>query len=82
MTGYTGFNGEDPEEQEGYFFPFDLNKSGTKMTFIKNGKPGKKDINYEKSNVFRVTKNDIFEVLVDGKSVAIFNFKNARFEKE
>ena len=52
------------------------------MTFIKNGKPGKKDINYEKSNVFRVTKNDTFEVLVDGKSVAVFNFRNSRFEKE
>lgn len=82
VTGYTGFNSSVSEEQEGYFFPFDLNKSGTKMTFIKNGKPGKKGINYEKSNVFRVTKNDTFEVLVDGKRVAVFNFRNARFEKE
>ena len=52
------------------------------MTVMKNGKPGKKDINYEKRNVLRVTKNDIFEVLVDGKSVAVFNFRNSRFEKE
>lgn len=82
VTGYTGFNSSVSEEQEGYFFPFDLNKSGTKMTFIKNGKPGKTDINYEKSNVFRVTKNDTFEVKVDGATVVIFNFKNSRFEEK
>lgn len=80
VTGYTGFNGTVTEEQEGYYFPFDLNKTGTTMSFIKNGKPGKTDISYEKSNVFRITKNDTFEVKVDGKSVVIFNFKNANFE--
>lgn len=82
VTGYTGFNSSVSEEQEGYFFPFDLNKSGTKMTFVKNRKPGKTDINYEKSNVFRVTKKDTFEVKVDGETVVIFNFKNSRFEEK
>lgn len=82
VTGYTGFNSSVSEEQEGYFFPFDLNKSGTKMTFVKNRKPGKTDINYEKRNVFRVTKNDTFEVKVDGETVVIFNFKNSRFEEK
>lgn len=80
VTGYTGFNSSVPEEQEGYYFPFELNKSGTKMSFVKNGTPGKTDINYEKDNVFRVVKNDTFEVLVDGTSVITFNFKNAKFK--
>lgn len=82
VTGYTGFNSSESSEQEGYFFPFELNKSGSKMSFIKNGKPGKTNIGYEKNNVFRISKGDLFEVLVDGKSVVVFNFKNSRFETE
>ena len=82
VTGYTGFNSAVSEEQEGYYFPFELNKNGTKMEFVKNKTKRSGEINYEKNNVFRVTKNDIFEVLVDGKSVAVFNFRNARFEQE
>lgn len=79
VTGYTGFNGEDPEEQEGYFFPFKLTKTGTTMSFKKNGAPGKTDIPWEAENVFRVTKDDTFEVLVDGASVVTFNFASASF---
>lgn len=79
VTGYTGFNGEDPEEQEGYFFPFKLTKTGTKMSFKKNGTPGKTDIPWEAENVFRVTKDDTFEVLVDGTSVVTFNFTSVSF---
>ena len=41
MTGYTGFNGEDPEEQEGYYFPFKLAKAGTTMSFEKTESPGR-----------------------------------------
>lgn len=82
VTGYTGFNSAVAEEQKGYYFPFDLNKTGTKMEFIKNKHKRSGEINYEKSNVFRVSKDDVFEVLVDGKSVATFNFKNSRFKEE
>ncbi len=74
VTGYTGFNGEDPGEQEGYFFPFRLAKTGTTMTFKKNGVPGKTDIAWEADNLFRVTASDTFEVEVDGSSVVTFNF--------
>lgn len=81
VTGYTGFNGDNPEEQEGYFFPFKLTKSGTNMTFKKNGSESKKDIPWEADNVFRVTKGDTFEVLVDEESVVTFNFAQATFEK-
>lgn len=81
VTGYTQFNDSNPEEQEGYFFPFKLTKTGTKMTFKKNNLETKKDINWEADNVFRVTKDDTFEVLVDGSSVVTFNFKKATFQE-
>lgn len=79
VTGYTGFNEADPEEQEGYFFPFHLTKSGTTMTFKKNGTASKEGIPWEADNVFRVTASDTFEVLVDDKSVVTFNFSQATF---
>ena len=80
VTGYTGFNSEVPAEQEGYFFPFKLTKTGTTMTFKKNGEETKKDIAWEADNVFHVTKDDIFEVLVDEVSVVTFNFAKATFQ--
>lgn len=80
VTGYTGFNGESPDEQEGYYFPFKLVKAGTKMSFKKNGEQGKTDIPWEADNVFRITASDTFEVLVDGASVVTFNFVKAAFQ--
>ena len=44
VTGYTGFNEAVPAEQEGYFFPFTLTKTGSTMSFLKNGEPGKTGI--------------------------------------
>ena len=79
MTGYTGFNGEDPEEQEGYYFPFKLTKTGTTMSFEKNGELGKTDIPWEADNVFRVTASDTFTVSVDNEEVITFNFAKATF---
>ena len=81
VTGYTGFNEADPEDQEGYFFPFHLTKSGTNMTFKKNGAASKENIPWEADNVFRVTSSDTFEVLVDDESVVIFNFAKVAFTK-
>ena len=79
VTGYTGFS-DQPSEQSGYFFPFSIEKMGTKMTFKKNGSISKENINFEKDNVFRVTKTSKFEVLVDDESVVTFNFARATFE--
>ena len=73
VTDYTQFNEAVPAEQEGYFFPFKLTKTGTKMTFKK------KDIAWEAMNVFRVTKTDTFEVIVDDESVVTFSFAKATF---
>lgn len=81
VTGYTGFNEAEPEEQEGYYFPFRLSKTGTTMSFKKNGEPGKTDIPWEADNVFRVTASDTFEVLVDEASVVTFNFVKATFQE-
>ena len=81
VTGYTGFNQEKEEEQEGYFFPFMLVGSGTTMTFKKNGMVSKEAIPWEKTNVFRVTQEDTFTVLVDDNEIVTFNFKKAKFEE-
>lgn len=79
VTGYTEFS-SDPDEQEGYYFPFHLTKTGTKMTFKKNGSPTKQNIAFDPDIIFRVTKSDIFEVLVDNQNVVKFNFSGATFE--
>ena len=79
VTGYTDFSSE-PDEQEGYYFPFHLTKTGTKMTFKKNGSPTKQGITFDPDIIFRVTKDDTFEVLVDDSSVVKFNFAGATFE--
>lgn len=80
VTGYTGFNESEASEQEGNFFPFKLIKSGKKMTFKKNGTVTKDNIAWEADNVFRVSKSDKFEVLVDGKSVITFDFSKATLQ--
>ena len=79
VTEYTGFS-DDPSEQEGYYFPFTLNKTGTKMTFKKNDAVVKENISFEADNVFRVTISDTFAVMVDGISVVKFTFAEAIFE--
>ena len=79
VTGYTEFSSE-PDEQEGYYFPFHLTKTGTKMTFKKNGSPTKQGMTFDPDIIFRVTKDDTFEVLVDDSSVVKFNFAGATFE--
>lgn len=80
VTGYTGFNSTKASEQEGYFFPFTLMQAGEKMTFKKNGKATKTDIAWEANNVFRVTADDTFTVLVDGTEVVTLNFAEADYE--
>lgn len=79
VTGYTEFSSE-PDEQESYYFPFHLTKTGTKMTFKKNGSPTKQGITFDPDIIFRVTKDDTFEVLVDDSSVVKFNFAGATFD--
>jgi hypothetical protein len=81
VSDYTEFS-STPEEQSGYYFPFHLTKTGTKMTFKKNGSPTKENIPFDADIIFRVTKNDTFEVLVDDLSVVKFTFTGATFEPQ
>lgn len=78
ISDYTAFS-DRAEEQSGYYFPFKLSALGEKMTFKKNGTPVKENIPWEADNVFRVTKTDIFEVVVDESSVVAFHFDKAVF---
>ena len=81
VTGYTEFSSAS-EEQSGYYFPFHLTKTGTTMTFKKNGSPTKEGIAFDPDIVFRVTKDDTFEVIVDDASVVKFTFTGATFEPQ
>ena len=81
VTGYTQFSSIE-EEQSGYYFPFKLTQTGTKMTLKKNGeaRPDKTDMTFDPEIIFRVTKDDTFSVEVDGEPVVTFNFKKATFK--
>lgn len=79
VTGYTEFS-NIPGEDSGYYFPFHLTKTGTTMTFKKNGVPTKGGIVFDPDIVFRVSRGDTFEVIVDEESVVTFNFAGAVFE--
>ena len=79
VTGYSEFS-SIPGEDSGYYFPFHLTKTGSKMTFKKNGVPTKQGIAFDPDIIFRVTNDDTFEVLVDDSSVVKFNFAGATFE--
>lgn len=81
VSDYTEFSSE-PDEQSGYYFPFHLTKTGTKMTFKKNGSPTKENIPFDADIVFRVAKDDTFEILVDDSSVVKFTFTGATFEPQ
>ena len=81
VAGYTEFSSA-PDEQSGYYFPFHLTKTGSKITFKKNGSPTKENITFDPDIIFRVTKGDTFEVLVDGASVVKFTFNGATFEPQ
>lgn len=72
VTNYTEFS-STPEEQSGYYFPFHLTK---------NGSLTKENIPFDADIVFRVTKDDTFEVLVDNSSVVKFTFAGATFEPQ
>lgn len=81
VSDYTEFSSET-SEQSGYYFPFHLTKTGTNMTFKKNGETTKDKIAFDPDIVFRVTKDDTFEVLVDDAIVVKFTFTGATFEPQ
>lgn len=80
VTGYTQFSSK-LEEQNGYYFPFKLTQTGTKMTIKKNGVAGegKENMVFDPDIILRVTKTDTFTIEVDGSPVVTFNFQKATF---
>lgn len=81
VENFTEFNSTVVEEQSGFYFPFTLVKTGTKMTFKKNGVVSKADIPWEADNIFRIANpNDTFEVLIDGVSAVKFTFTTVDFQ--
>ena len=78
IEGFTDFS-SIPDEQNGYYFPFELEGTGTLMTFKKNGVVTKEDIPFDSQCLFRVAKTDTFEVIVDEVSVVTFTFSGATF---
>lgn len=80
VTGYTQFSSIE-EEQSGYYFPFKLTQTGTKMTIKKNGvaAEGKENMTFDPDIILRVTKTDTFTIEVDGSPVVTFNFQKATF---
>ena len=67
------------KEQSGYYFPIKLLNTGKLMTIKKNNKVVKSDVDFDPSIVMRVTKTDKFEIIVDGLTIAKFNFEYATF---
>lgn len=81
VTGYTGFS-DVAEEQEGYYFPFILEKTGTTMTFKKNNVVVKDNIAWESDNVFRISRGDKFTIEVDGAEVITLDFSSMTFARK
>lgn len=81
VTGYTGFS-DVVEEQEGYYFPFILEKTGTTMTFKKNDVVVKNNIAWESDNVFRISRGDKFTIEVDGAEVITLDFSSMTFARK
>lgn len=81
VENFEAFNKSNKKEQEGHYLPVILDVTGDKMTIKKNGEAAKnkQNIKFDPEIIFRVDDNDTtFEVEVDGKSVATFNFKRAK----
>lgn len=80
VTGFTEFS-KTVNQQSGHFFPFEIEKTGAKMTWKKDGKDTRiKDHDFEKSNVIKVEKTQKWEIIVDGETVITFDFSHAEFE--
>ena len=77
VTGYTGFS---KVEASGDYFPFFIVNAGKKMTFLKNGEQ-RFSGNFEAYNVLKVEPGQVWEIQVDGQTIAVFDFSQARFDE-
>lgn len=83
VKGYTGFS-KSAENQDGYFLPIVINTKGEKLTIFKNGEQAKENPELAKDNqlVMKVTPAVVYELKVDGQSIAVLDFSEAVFEEE
>lgn len=77
VVGYDGYS-EDFEEGQGHFLPLNILATGTNMTIIKNGTVVENNIPFAKDLLMPVdSRDDVYEVLIDGESVFVLNMKDA-----
>lgn len=83
VKGFVGFS-KSAENQDGYFLPITINTKGEKLTIFKNGEQAKENDQLEKDNllVMKVTPDVVYELKVDGRSIATLDFSEAVFEEE
>lgn len=76
VKDFKAFNESVPEQQEGYYFPFELSESGcSTMSFVKNGSVTKKDIAYDPQILFRIDNPETQHgVITDTGKKVIFDF--------
>lgn len=83
VKGYSGFS-KSAENQDGYFLPIIINTKGEKLTIFKNGEQAKENPDLKKDSqlVMKVTPSVVYELKVDGRSIATLDFSDAVFEEE
>lgn len=80
INNFTEFSG-DESLQEGYYFGFVLNQTGTTMSFLKNGEYVSENIAWEANNIFRVVSTGTtFGIEVDGDLVVTLDFSKINFD--
>lgn len=81
VENYTQFYPGNADQQEGYYFPFTLNTTGTIMTLKVNGVATKTNIPFDPDVLFRISDPTlIYEVEVDGVTIISLDFSRANFE--
>lgn len=87
VTGYTGFNGADPEEQEGYYFPVAFKRSEeAKEAYMQVMGSEKEPVKMDPENVLFLGKDpekakEKRIAIICGKDRWTIHFKNADFER-
>ena len=83
VRDYVQFYPNNTDQQEGYYFPFTMNATGTLMTLKVNGVATKQNIPFDPDILFRISDPSfVYEVEVDGITIISLDFSRAKFEPE
>lgn len=89
VTGYTGFNGTEVDEQSGNFLALqvDVPEGATATTELLNGDKGPVDITSDKFCVYRITDKDTQQIKVEismngEKESNVYDLSNLVLETE